>query len=163
MSKNRKPRKQYRPRAVGGEISMGPIGRAMQASANRQPMTDDQARDLGIAYHLALERMLRGAGDEEAWSAVTCSLNIALVLCERDIGKEYEPMLVRALDGAFRAKVRAGRTARWAYDGDAITDIRDAFLLHDEQLKIATLGEVRAALQEVRRRIDAGNVYQEAA
>lgn len=142
---------------------MGPIGRAMQARIDREPMTEDQARDLGIAYHVALECMLRGTGDEESWSTVTCSLNIALVLAERGIGAEYEPTLVRALDGAFRAKLRAQRTARWAYDGDAINDIREAFALHDEQMKVALVGEVRAALREVHRRIDAGNVYREAA
>ncbi|EPS1221633.1 hypothetical protein ACVBR5_000859 [Burkholderia cenocepacia] len=163
MARNRKPRKQYRPRPMGRCGALGPIQRAAQAMIDREPMSDDQARDLGLAYHLSLERMLKGTGDEESWSTVTCSLNIALVLAERGIGAEYEALFVRALDGAFRAKQRAAQTGRWAYDGDAIHDIREAFLVHDEQMQIALVGQVRAALNEVHRRIDAGNVYREAA
>jgi hypothetical protein len=164
MAKNKKPRKAHRPIPKLELLTRTflPIQRAAQAAIDREPMSESQARDLGIAYHVAFDRMLR-AGDEEAWNTVTCSLNIALVLAEHGLGKEYEPALVRALDGTFRAKLRAERTGRWAYDGDAINDIRDAFALHDEQMKIATVAEARAALAEVHRRIDAGNIYRTAA
>ncbi|WP_261533074.1 hypothetical protein [Burkholderia multivorans] len=163
MARNKKPRKQYRPRPSNRCASLGPIQRAAQALIDREPMSDDQARDLGIAYHMSLERMLKGSGDEETWSTVTCSLNIALVLAERGIGAEFEAQIVRALDGAFRAKQRADQTGRWVYDGDAIHEIREALAVHDEQMRVALVGEVRAALREVHRRIDAGNVYREAA
>ncbi|AJX59487.1 hypothetical protein AQ938_06700 [Burkholderia pseudomallei] len=163
MAKSKKPRRPYRPRPSSRCDALGPIQRAAQAAIDRAPMSEDQARDLGIAYHLSLERMLKGTGDEEAWSTVTCSLNIALVLAERGIAADDVELLVRALEGAFRAKQRAAQTGRWAYDGDAIHDIREAFAVHDEQMRVALVGEVRAALNEVHRRIDAGNVYREAA
>ena len=42
-------------------------------------------------------------------------------------------------------------------------DIEAALTIHDGQMELATQGETVAALQLVRRRIDEGHVYKEAA
>lgn len=129
----------------------------------RRPLSDDQVRDLGLNYRMAFRAMLNGGATEERWSICVCSLNIALVLAERGLGEEYIPRINEALAGAFRAKVRAGSIGSWGFDGPAIQAIKDAFDVHDEQLTLATKNETRAALHEVHRRADEGNVYQEAA
>jgi hypothetical protein len=107
--------------------------------------------------------MTHGHATEENWCICVCSLNIALVLAEFGFGEECIPLLNDALEGAFRAKMRAGRNARWGFDGPAIQAITDAYEIHEQQLQYATKEQVRAALAEVHRRAAEGNVFREAA
>ncbi|MCM2543891.1 hypothetical protein ACVCII_24095 [Burkholderia glumae] len=124
-----------------------------------------QTTDLGIAYHIALDEMIHGRGTEEHWSTVACALNITLVLAERV--KKGVPGWIeltnRALAGVVRSRDRARRVGAWGFDGEALADVKEALVLHDEQMAIFNKGEIMAALAEVHRRIDAGEVLKEAA
>lgn len=159
----KKRRKAYVPRPISKVGGLFAIGGMHVAAEDRRPLTDDDALDLGLAYRMSLEAMVSGESSEEHWSMVTCSLNVGLILCERGIGAEFERQFITALDGAFRAKLRAERTGSWRFDGDALNDIRSALEVHDEQIKITTKEEMRQALLEVRRRVKEGHTYREAA
>ena len=132
-----------------------------EAFTKRQTLDDDQQTDLSVAYRLAFQQMVSGHADEENWCVVVLSLNIALVLAEWGIGEEYIDRINGALEGAFRAKIRAGRTGKWGFDGEAIQAIKDVFEIHEEQLKLASKHEITSSLQEVHRRADAGHVFTE--
>ncbi len=153
-------RKRYRPRMTSPVAGLGTLLTASARIEDAHPISDDQVTDLAAAYWLALDAMVRGTSGEEEWSVVTCALNIALVLAEQGIGVEYERDFVAALDGAFRAKIRADEKGSWRFDGDALQAIRAALALHDQQIVAATKAQLRAAMTEVRRRIDDGCVYQ---
>lgn len=153
----------YRPRENSFNGGIRAIARIHGAREIALPLDPHAMTDLGIAYWAAFHQMLHGSAREEDWAMVTCSLNVAMVLCEQGFGAEYEPYLVKALDGAFRSKVRADGLKVWRYDGEGINAIREALEVHDEQVKLATKGELRAAMQEVLHRIETGNVYQQAA
>lgn len=164
MFRAKKPcAKQYRPRPVSPIGGMGAIVGMHLAAEDNRPIIEADATDLATAYWLSLQIMVSGESREEDWSVVVCSLNVGLILCERGIGAEYEPKFVAALEGAFRARLRAERTDSWRFDGDALAAIREALAIHDEQIKITTKEEMRAALLEVRLRVAEGNVYQQAA
>jgi hypothetical protein len=164
MARIKKKRdKQHKPRPVSPVGGLGLIAAMHAQASGQQPIIGADRTDLSVAYWLAFDAMTRGQSNEENWSIVTVSLNVSLILSEQGFGNEYEPYIIKALEGAFRAKVRAGRTGSWRYDGDAINAIREAFEIHDEQIKIATKDEMRSALNEVYRRINEGFVYQEAA
>jgi hypothetical protein len=156
MAGNKKPRKQYRPRVISRTSSIDVLER-------RTPMDKSQTTDLGIAYHVALDEMLKGRGTEEHWSTVVCALNITLVLSERGYGAALMPTVNAALAGAVRARDRARKCGKWGFDGDAFNDVRDAIALHDEQMHVATKKVVLDALAEVHRRIDEGHAFKEAA
>lgn len=128
-----------------------------------RPMIEDQRISLDIAYRMALTEMLTGAGSMDAWEVCVCSLNIAMVLCEWGYGREYLPDVITALQGAYRAKVRADRTGKWGFDGPAIQAIKNALDIHEAQLLYATKEVTSEAMREVRRRKSEGNSYQEAA
>lgn len=163
MKAPKKRNKTYKPRHVSPVGGLFAFGKQYAAAEDRAPMTDDQVSDIVLSYRIAFEAMLTGGASEEHWSSCACSLNIAIVLAERGLGEEHIPAFNDALEGAFRARIRAGRTGAWGFDGDAIQAIKTAFLIHDEQLQLATKQEIREALREVHRRVDAGNVYREAA
>jgi hypothetical protein len=131
------------------------------AAQDALPITEEDQTDLSLAYRLSFEMMLTGDSTEEHWSTVVCSLNTALVLAERTAGTNHEEYLVRALDGAWRARERAQKTGVWRFDGPAINDIRIAFEIHEEQIQFCNRQQIRAALQEVSDRIVRGNTYRE--
>lgn len=129
----------------------------------RRPMSDEQIQELSVAFRLAFVQMLSGLASEEHWASCVCSLNIALVLAEWGLGEECIPEINQALEGAFRARVRARRTGKWGFDGPAIQAIKAAFDIHEQQLLYASKDQIRDSLQEVHKRADEGNVFFEAA
>jgi hypothetical protein len=164
MAGNKKPRnKAYRPRPISMIGGIDIIAKRHDVTELMQPMSDGQITDLAVAFRLAFQQMLNGGASEENWCVCVCSLNIAMVLAERGIGEQYIGEINQSLEGAFRAKVRAGRTGAWGFDGDAIQAIKLAYEIHEEQLKLAAKHEIVGALREVHRRADAGNVFKEAA
>ena len=163
MSKSKKPRKQYRPRPVAQHGGLVAIAMCHARGENASTLTSDQTTDLGVAYWLSFENLRAGDANEESWSCVACALNVALVLCEKGIGAEFEQQLVKALDGAFRAKVRSEKSGNFRLDGDALRDIETALQIHDQQMAIAKRWEVTAAMNTIYKRLAEGNVYREAA
>lgn len=163
MSKSKKPRKQYRPRPVAQHGGLVAIAMCHARGENASLLAEDQTTDLGLAYWLSFENLRTGDANEESWSCVACALNVALVLAEKGIGAEYVDALVKALDGAFRAKIRSAKTGNFRLDGEALRDIEQALQIHDEQMAIAKRWEVTAAMNTIYKRLKDGNVYMEAA
>ena len=131
----------------------------MACMTRRMPLADDQTRDLGLAYHLALQALLNGNGTEQTWSTLACSINIALLLSECGIEAAAIPTIKIAQEALLRVRDRAQRTGKWAFDGEGIRVILAAVNIHDEQVGIATRKQITDALHEVHRRIDIGEVF----
>jgi len=164
MTKPKKPRKKaYRPKPVAQHGGLVAIAMCHARGENASTLKPDQVTDLGVAYWLSFENLRTGDANEESWSCVACALNVALVLCEKGIGAEYEQQLVTALDGCFRAKIRSAKTGNFRLDGEALRDIETALVIHDSQLEIAKRYEVQEAMKTIYKRLKDGNVYQEAA
>lgn len=156
-------RKAYRPRPVSGIGGIAAIAKRQDAQALQVPMDLDQVTGIECSYRMAFEQMTHGAATEENWAMVTFSLNMAIVLADQGLGKEYAAKIAAALEGANRARLRGAKTGRYGLDGPAITAICEAFAVHDEQIRIATKAEVQAAIDEMHRRMDAGICYKEVA
>lgn len=126
---------------------------------NRITLANDQARDLGIAYHASLQAMLTGHGTEQAWSTLACSINIALVLAEKGLGKDSVEIFKAAQTALIESRNRASKLGKWGFDGSGMQQVKTAFAWHDEQIRIATKGQIVDSLKEVRRRIEAEIVF----
>jgi hypothetical protein len=160
----KKPRnKKYRPKPVAQHGGLLAIAMCHARGENASTLKSDQVTDLGVAYWLSFENLRAGDANEESWSCVSCALNVALILAEKDIGAEYEADIVKALDGLFRAQVRSQRAGNWRLDGDALRDVERALQVHDQQMQIAKRWEVTEAMNTIYKRLAAGNVYKEAA
>ncbi len=125
----------------------------------RIPLADDQQRDIGIAYHVSLQAMLSGHGNEQAWCTLSCSLNIALMLAEAGYCAGAIPSIKCAQEAMMRSQERAQRTDRWAFDGDGIRSIQAALTIHDEQISRASKADVARAIRAVHQRIEANEVF----
>ena len=128
----------------------------MACITRRMPLADDQTRDIGIAYRISLQTMLQGHGTEQSWSTLACAINMALLLSEAGIYPAAIPTIKLAQEALLRVRDRAGRSGKWAFDGEGIRIILAAVNLHDEQISRATRSQVVTALAEVHRRVTIG-------
>lgn len=138
-------------------------GAWLQAIGMQQPLTQDQRDDLGLAVHLSLERVRTGNGAELDFHTLAAAVNVSLVLCERGIGPEYLPDVTAAQDALVRMLERQRKTGRWGFDGQGYTTLARAVELHEAQVGGITRDGARAAMLEVRRRVDRGEVLNRVA
>lgn len=153
MARSTKPRRKYDPTRFVSRIV---VNAEKRRDAN--PLTDDQQRDLGLAYHIAFENMLK-RGNEEDWYILASTMNVALVLAEKGYGEEFIPEVRAAMESMMDAKYRADRTGQWAFDGAGIQAMRVALELHDQQCAMATRAEIKTVLQAIIKRANEGHMY----
>lgn len=128
----------------------------MACITRRMPLRDDQQIDIGIAYHASLQALLTGHGTEQTWSTLACALNTSLLLSEYGVCAPATQTIKFAQEALLRARERAGRTGKWALDGDGIRTLQAALNIHDEQISRTTRDKITAALHEVHRRASMG-------
>jgi hypothetical protein len=153
MPSSKKPRKRYDANRW--------LHRAVNANEKRidaKPLNDLQQRDLGLAYHIAFENMLK-RGSEEDFYILAGTLNVALLLAEQGYGEEFIPEVKTAMESLMDVKYRADRTGKWAFDGAGIQAMRRALILHDQQCALATRAEIKTALQAIIKRANEGHMY----
>jgi len=154
MPASSKPRRKYQP----GRWLRRTVA-AHEARIEAATLTDDQQRDLGLAYWLNFQTMLN-APSESAWYALAASLNVALVLCDRGFGTEYTDEIKTAQAALMRAHKRNSDGKSWALDADGIKAVRAALSLHDAQVEVAARKEIRLAISEIAERVRNGDVME---
>lgn len=133
-------------------------GAWLQAIGMQQPLTQEQRDDLGLAVHLAIERLRIGQPIEGDWHTLAAATNVSMVLCERGVGAEYLPDIIAAQDALLRVWERKQRTGTWGFDGPAYKALARAVEIHEAHAGAITRDGARAAMLEVRRRAARGEV-----
>lgn len=127
----------------------------------RMPLASDQTRDIGLAYHVALDAMMSSHANESAWSTLACSLNVALLLAEQGIYPEAEAVIKLAQEAMIQVRRHAQATGEWRINlaHHHKQALLAAINAHDEQCGSCTKGQIAEALREVHRRIEIGEVF----
>lgn len=128
-----------------------------------EPVGAEQQDNLSREYRTAFVSLLSGGGGKDEWNTVVEALNIALVLCERGFGLEYEQSIVAALDAAVLAMSAYKETGKWEWPESLCAPIGQGLDIHSAQLEHTKQADVLSAIAEVARRIEANDVYKEAA
>lgn len=124
----------------------------------QQQLTDDQLTDLGVAVRIGIENMRTGKGIERDWHTLAAAVNVSLVLCERGIGYDHLEDVKTAQDALLDILDRHRRTGCWAFNGSGYVALARAVDIHEAQLAAITRDSARAAMLEVRRRVERGEV-----
>ena len=119
----------------------------------QQPLDHEQVVDLGLSYRMPFEQMREGKGTEEHYNTLACVVNIGHVLCEYGVLKEWLECIEKAQLAMNRVLERAKKLGKWGFDGEGLIDMRDALVVLDEQLNVATRKQVEMAIAEVKRRV----------
>jgi hypothetical protein len=130
----------------------------LQAIGMQQPLTQAQRDDLGLAVHLAIERLRIGKPVENDWHTLAAAVNVSMVLCERGVGAEHMPDILAAQDALLRVWERWQRAGKWGFDGPAYRALARAVEIHEAHAGAITRDGARAAMLEVRRRAARGEV-----
>ncbi|VVE49689.1 hypothetical protein [Pandoraea terrigena] len=155
MSRSKNPRRRYDPNR-----SLRRIAASQERKSAALPLDQSQTNDIGLIYHLSLDAIKGGCATEEMWSNLACSVNIALILAEQGMEEARIEDIKRAQDALMRAKGRSERFGTWGLDGDGIRDLQLAVTVHDSQMKTAPKAQVRAAINEMHRRMAAGDFLE---
>ena len=128
----------------------------------------DHLRTLQVKNHLALAEMAQGRGNREQWNLIVGAINIASVMCEQGIGREFRQQVLDARDAMLEVGKRAVRNDdRFVFTGPELCAVREALECHDAQLENTRAIDVdRAAMEverRVRHRIDSTSVKRELA
>ncbi len=114
----------------------------------------DHLRTLQVKNHLALAEMAQGRGNREQWNLIVGAINIANVMCEQGIGREFRQQVLDARDAMLEVGKRAVRNEdRFVFTGPELCAVREALECHDAQLENTRAIDVDRAAMEVERRV----------
>lgn len=147
----RKHRGKVRQATQGRSLMDRMLGRATALPRNH-------AITVGVAYHLALERIWRGQGDDTNMNQLAYSLNVAMALCELGVEANDSACIEAAQDALVRANWISRKEGRWTMSDESYRSICAALAVHDRQVEMATRGELLAAEKIIKDRLAAGQV-----
>lgn len=149
MSASKKRTRKPRPVNKMGGLSL--LNRKCKAQ-----IEDDQVRDLSLAYRASLRTMESGKGTEQTWATCACALNIALILAEQDVVPQAISAIKSAQESLMIIRGIAEKSGEWSVGSHGFI-LRCAFALHDEQIEVATKGQIVNAIEQVHARINSGD------
>lgn len=138
MASTRKPRKKYRQGAA--------FNKAHTARKRSLPLLPDQVAEVLIAAHISMARIAKGEATEVDYWTIRSTLEIAHKLAKTGYGKEFEGEISNALSSLENAAKRP----KLGFTGDELQAVNLALEIYDQQIALATCGELLAALNHVR-------------
>ncbi|TCG09331.1 hypothetical protein BZM27_05890 [Paraburkholderia steynii] len=151
MPGNSKKRKKYSPsRSVHRIVAWA------ERKVGERPIRQDAQRDIGIAAHIAFERLRNGA-DKDSLYIIATTFDVAYELAVKGCGAEYLGEIKAGMAALVRAKKDANLTGKWIVTGDDTEAVRTALEVHDAQLEVAARAVVVKALNDVMKRIETGS------
>lgn len=164
MPSNKKPSKKYNPAKRARMDAFGGLRTLYRTAAaqSTEPLAADQTRDLGIAYHGALQALMTGKATADDCNTLALSANITMLLCEAGLGREYLEIAKAGQDAVVQVFARFARVGKAVPTGPDVRALQDMLELHDAQLahEDCTEGKLVAALAECKRRIAARQVLE---
>lgn len=158
MPANRKPRKSYRPRPVD------PLAHDT-AQALATVLRPEQKAVLATPATTALARLRMCEGSAAAWRDMADAMNVAEQLALRGIASDRMAEFQQAQAALHAVHTRATARGTYALRGVELAALDKAVELHLIQLSYCTQGELRNAINAVRRRVSqalAGNAPRDA-
>lgn len=138
MATNRKTRKKYRQGAA--------FDKAHTARKRALPMLPEQVSAVLIASHLGMTRIAKGEATRNDYWTIRSTLEIAHKLAMTGYGKDLEHDITNAMS----ALENAAKRPRLGFTGDELQAVNLALEIYDQQIALATCGELQSAVNHVR-------------
>lgn len=138
----RKKSKKYRPKGVRLDAVQWVID-------GMKKVTDKKSEYLTL--HLknmsALDSLVKGTANKREMDIVINVVNVSEALCKLGIGADMNNEVLRASDALFAVCKRSfDLGGRFVCRGEEIALIKEAYLIHDAQMEMATLADLDRAL-----------------
>jgi hypothetical protein len=131
----------------------------MERAIARMPIREDAKRDIGIAAHIAFDRLLKGA-DKDSLYVLASTLDVAHEIAKdpvRGVGTDYLTEIEAGMAAIVRAKKHGDLTGVWKLAGDDAERVSTALAVHDAQLEVASRELVIDTINIVTARVEGGS------
>jgi hypothetical protein len=119
-------------------------------------LTPDSLTDLNVKNHAALYLIVTGAGTTDSADKLIGCVNMANVMSQQGIGKEYRDDIILARDAMQSPGKRFAKWGKFEFTGSELAAINQFMAIHDAQLEAARIIDVERAYDEVYRRLKHG-------
>jgi len=127
-----------------------------------QPIDEKNRKEALADYFLAIDAFVHGRSTDDHADVLIYAVNIGYLLTEvsPDLGREHRSTLIKdAMMAMQRARDRREKYGKYGLDGEGLQALRLFSDLHEVQLEVATQAELQACIEEMHRRIDAGDFF----
>lgn len=155
MSRSQKPRKKYNPNR-----RLDRCAAIMERAVARMPIREDAKRDIEIAAHIALDRLLKGA-DKDSLYVLASAIDVSHELAIKGVGAEYLSEVEAGMAAIVRAKKHGDRTGVWVLTGGDARAVSASLAVHDAQLEVASRELVVDTINTVTARVEGGSMETE--
>ncbi|WP_426106410.1 hypothetical protein [Massilia sp. TSP1-1-2] len=145
---------------VVGILSASSLIQGQIEKAMTEPLPALLHTESCLRYWTAFVQLKHPAATLDVWLPLCEAMNIAMLLCEEDIGAQYLDLFIAAQEAIFRAWMRGERTGSYRLDGPGIAVITEALEVHDAQLDVSLRGDLAKAERTMLERMAEGNHYK---
>ena len=127
-----------------------------------QPFTEAEQATLNLPVRIAFEAMRTRTAVESDFHTLAAAVNIAMV-CAEKIDPLVEQSCIAGRDALMRTHRRHAATWVWGLDGPAFAEIEQSLEIYEQLTALLTGGQLKDAMTECVRRMQAGEVVENAA
>lgn len=153
-SKKRKGAKPYTPNPVYTNA-------VANAVKSVQPIEQKSVDSLELVARIALDKMLKGHGDEAAYNDLTLMVDMTLIMSCIKFKRTYIDEIYAAQKAMVRVKKRFQKTGKLGFDGEGLQVIKDVFSHYVQFLGLCTPAEVMNVMRIHAEKMGNGDFYDE--
>lgn len=121
--------------------------------------TESEQAQLNLPVRVAFQAFIDRTATEGDFHTLAGAVNVAMVCAER-IDPLVEQTCTAARDALMRVHARQMACGQWGLDGPAFAELELAIDVYEQLTGLLTGGQLKDAMQECIRRMQAGDVLQ---
>lgn len=130
-----------------------------RAFGRAAPFTPAEQAQLNLPVRVAFQSFIDRTATEGDFHTLAGAVNVAMV-CAETIDPLVEQTCTAARDALMRVHARQMQCGQWGLDGPAFAEIEQALQVYEQLVSLLTGGQLKDAMAEVIRRMQAGDVLQ---
>lgn len=130
-----------------------------KAFGRAAPFTESEQAQLNLPVRVAFQSFIDRTAGEGDFHTLAGAVNVAMV-CAEKIDPLVEQTCIAARDALMRVHARQMQCGQWGLDGPAFAEIELALQVYEQLVSLLTGGQLKDAMSECIRRMQAGEVLQ---
>jgi hypothetical protein len=134
-----------------------------RSTAMIQPMVPAKANEISLDYHMTLEALRSGVGDQYHIGSMAQAVYMAMLLSQRGYGVAGPDLFREAEKVILRCRKAKLETGVCIVDKDAYALMAQIVTLFDQQLAVVPVGELTTANERLKKIFSAANAQRNGA
>ena len=130
-----------------------------KAFGRAAPFTEAEQAQLNLPVRVAFQSFIDRTASDADFHTLACAVNVAMV-CAEKIDPLVEQTCTAARDALMRVHTRQLQCGQWGLDGPAFAELEQAICVYEQLTGLLTGGQLKDAMSEVIRRMQAGEVLE---